>query len=134
MDTPELLHTIAAVSIAMTGLAHTAGELTAKPETRPDDVQEVIASMRSTTVQFPGRRIPLSQMMTGFSLMMGVSLMMIGVLNYLVSAYAVDCRPLLATNLAFSAFGLFISLRYFFIFPVVLMALATACSLGALCL
>ena len=134
MDTPESLHTVAAASIALTGLGHTLGELTSKPAALPEDVQKVIESMRTTKVQFPGRQIPLFQMMTGFSLMMGVSLIVIGLLNYLMSAYAADSTHLVSVNLAFSAFSLLISLRYFFVFPVVLMAVATACNIAILCL
>jgi hypothetical protein len=127
MELPEILFHTGSASMILVGLGHTVGELTSNEKTLPEDVQDLVASMKGTYVQMPGRKVALFDMMRGFSLMMGIALIVIGTLNHLTSAYAVQSNAVLLVNIMFSIFGVVISIRYFFIFPVIFMSLTAVC-------
>jgi len=134
METSEILFHVGSASMILVGVGHTLGELTSGKQTLPDEVEQVIASMKITEVQMPGRKVALFDMMRGFSFMMGAALIVLGVLNHLIASFAVQSTWILIVNIAFAAFSVAISVRYFFIFPVVFMAITTVCYLGALIL
>lgn len=127
MELSEILFHAGSASIVLVGLGHTVGELTSKEAALPEHVRETLASMKTVHIQMPGRKVALFEMMRGFSLMMGVALIVIGILNHLSASYAAESNAALIINIVFSIFSVAISVRYFFIFPVIFMSLAALC-------
>ena len=134
MELPEILFHLGSASMILVGLGHTVGELTSDESKLTEDVQQTIASMKQAYVQMPGRKVALFTMMQGFSLMMGLSLILIGILNHLSASYAVQSSAILVLNIVFSIISVAISVRYFFIFPVIFMGLTSLCYAAALVL
>ena len=127
----EIFFHVAAGSFVLTGLAHTLAELFGDIQAPSAETARVIDDMKRCNVPMPGRKVTLYQMMRGFSLMMGTLLIATGVLNHMIAAYALEHACLMAFNVGLSATALFLSVRYFFIAPIVLMGLATGAYLAA---
>jgi hypothetical protein len=128
MPIAEILFHVGASSLVLVGVAHTAGELIGPPAERssPEATQLAAALhvMRETEVSMPGRKIPLIDMMRGFSLMMGALLIALGALDHALAESALQSTVAMGINVAISIFGLAISIRYFFILPTVLLSVS----------
>ena len=127
----EVFFHIAAGSFVLTGLGHTSAELFAGIQNTSEETTRVLEEMKSCLIPMPGRKVSIYTMMRGFSLMMGLLLIAIGVINHLSATTVMTQAPMMGLNVAVSALGLFISIRYFFIVPIVLMGIATGAYLTA---
>jgi uncharacterized Tic20 family protein len=131
VETAEILFHVGAGSLVFLGIAHTIAEVLGARRALPPELAGTIQAMKDTRVPMPGREVPLYDLMRGFSLMMGLLLVTLGVTDHLLAAVAIESAAALSVSIAFSAIGLAMSVRYFFIVPTALLAVATGCFIGA---
>lgn len=105
-----------------TGVGHLATEISHQLSSPTNEMQVFITT--SPTINLLGKTLSLYELTTGFSLAMGGLLVMVGLIllaqrNRTFSIYMLAIIT--------SAFMLCLSLKYFFIIPVVTMSIATIC-------
>lgn len=84
--------------------------------------------MSETHIHFPGRAMPVRDLMDGFSLAMGVLLFAYGLQSWRLPQLPIQFQRQQAIQLAFVATLIcLISLRYFFIVPITLSAIGALC-------
>lgn len=93
----------------------------------PDTAErvEVIHTMQNFSISMAGTESNLYLFYEGFSLMMGILLMGFGLLNlFLIKSLPSPSKYILFTNTFISFIALLISIKYFFLVPVVFLGIA----------
>ena len=131
MPRTELLFQVASGCFTLVGATHCAVELVMGAKGPPEHARELVRQMQATKIALPGRQVPVYELMRGYSLMMGVVMIGLGVLGHLGAA-ALSSSTLASSSLALvSAVGLGLSLRFFFLLPTLAMAVASVASVAA---
>ena len=119
MKTSLVSYKIASWSLLVIGFGHTITFLTA-PNT--SEQNELITTMKALNFNMLGVDANIFSFYTGFSLMMGLLLIGYGVINLLMLKNNRQSRlpnNILILNIIISFFSVVISLKYFFIVPVI---------------
>lgn len=114
---------IASWSFMLVGIGHTITDLTS-PKTLTQ--KEFILTMKSFAISILGTETSVFSFHQGYSLMMGLLLFGYGLLNLLVinnNAIYIS-RSILSLNITVSLIAVILSLKYFFIVPVVFTSVA----------
>ena len=114
-------------SLLLLGIGHTLSEFVMGARPSPPALAEAMETLKNTRVPMPGRQVPLADLLRGFSLMMGLLLIAIGALDYAIVRQGAVSSAVLSINVALSALGLALSVRFFFIVPIVLCAASLGC-------
>ncbi len=121
----KLFYKIGSWSYIIVGTGHLIGHLLT-PKT-PEQI-EILQTMKEFTISMPGTETNLLLFYTGFSLMMGIMLISYGWINlmFLKNNKQIDLadNKILITNILVSFISLILAIKYFFIFPILLMSLA----------
>lgn len=125
---------IAAWSFILLGAGHLASHLSFTFSNAPKP--EILQAMHGFIVPVPGSQVDLLSLHEGFSLMMGVLFMAFGTLNLLSTKpgdpVVADCRAPIYLNILVAAVAVLLSVRYFFIVPILLSGVSLACYAAAL--
>ena len=113
------LSLIASVSLVLVGVGHTLAEIVMGGGEPPEEIAEVIGTMKNTRLALPGRRVSLFMLMRGFSLAMGLWLIAFGAQNLLLPPESAASVPVLVLNTVVTTAGFGIACRYFFAVPIV---------------
>jgi hypothetical protein len=122
----ELMY-VASGTLVLVGVGHTVVELWMGSRPPAEELVPAMEIMKERQVAFPGRRVPLFDLMRGFSLAMGCWLVAFGGLNLLLPLEVAKSPTVLAWNILFSAMGAWLAFRYFFVVPLVGMVVALVC-------
>jgi len=131
--TAKLPYRIAAVALLLFAAGHTVGFLTYRPESA--EGLAVFSSMNSVHFDFNGAQRSYADFYTGFGLMVTAYLLFTAILAWCLGGLsASQPRNISAVAWAFvvlELINLVLSVRYFFIVPATLSAIALACALWA---
>ncbi|MDC0230807.1 hypothetical protein OAK19_02485 [Aureispira] len=112
-------------SFILVGIGHLIGHFLT-PKT--SEQIEMLQIMKEFTIVMPGTDTNLLLFYTGFSIMMGIMLISYGFINLMFlknnKQNNVAGNQILITNTLVSLISLILAIKYFFIFPILLMTLA----------
>lgn len=121
----KLFYKIGSWSFIIVGTGHLIGHLLT-PKT--SEQIKMLQTMKEFTIAMPGTETNLLLFYTGFSLMMGIMLISYGMINlmFLKNNKQINLadNKILITNTLVSFISLMLTIKYFFIFPILLMSLA----------
>ena len=132
MEMGEILFRSGASGLILLGLSHLAAESRLKRHDPPKDLAETIFAMQTAKVEFPGREIPLYDLMRGFSLTMGLLFVGLGVVDHLIAALVTQSPVLLWVLVVLTALAFGLAYRYFFVLPIAVLFVCLFCFTGAL--
>lgn len=115
---------IASWALILVGIGHTITDLTTPKTLEQNDF---ILKMKEFTIQILGAETDIFSFHQGFSLMMGLLLFAYGLLNLLIlknNKSANLASNILILNIIVSLISVILSLKYFFIVPVVFTSIA----------
>lgn len=119
IDIHKFSFKLASWSFLLLGIGHTITDLTS-PKTI--EQEKLIVEMKAFSIQIAGSETSVYSFHLGFSLMMGLLLFGYGFLNLLITKDKQErniASSIIVFNLVISAISLLLSIKYFFIVPVV---------------
>ena len=129
----RILFQIGAWSFILLGMGHLGSQIAFMLSSDP--LPPVIQAMSEFIAPLPGSSIDLLSLHNGFSLMMGILLVAVGVLNLFVCGLVPDfplrSGRVIAFNIGLSALTLLIAIKFFFLVPVVFSLFALVFYSGA---
>ncbi|AWV97091.1 LIC_13387 family protein [Arcticibacterium luteifluviistationis] len=124
MKITSLSHKIASWSLILGGIGHTTAALS-NPKTA--ELNELLSTMKAFTTHLLGSEVNMFSFHQGFSLMMGLLLFGYGALNLLILKNNVQAQMpsnILILNIIISLVSVVLSVKYFFLIPIVLTGMA----------
>jgi hypothetical protein len=129
----NILHKTGSCAFLLTGTGHLMAHFLA-PKTAPQ--LEMMKSMEKFSISMPGTQSNLLLFHEGFSIMMGILLFSFGLMNLILYKISESdpktYKNILLLNCVLSLISFILSVKYFFVVPVVLMGIATLSFFGIL--